>query len=93
MNRYYLPLDDSGVKNLKLPLPLNGFSNQNSFTDFTISFWVLYKDNIALGTFMRFEFNTLTMTLREDSANGYTILSTNSGIPPWNTDINLYLRS
>ena len=26
VNRYYLPIDDSGVKNLRFPLPLNGFS-------------------------------------------------------------------
>ena len=29
---------------------------------------------------MSFEFNTLIMTLREDSATGYTILSTNYGM-------------
>lgn len=88
-----MPLNDNGVKNLVLPLPHNGFSNQNSFTDFTISFWILYREDAPLGEFIKFDFNPLTFQIREDSVLGSTILSSNAASAPYNADINLFTRS
>ena len=69
------------MNNLRLPLAIkphtsdwdtistsySGFSNQNEFTDFTVSFWMLYKDGSVAGSFIRLDFISESYRLEEDS--------------------------